>query len=134
MGASAEQYSWPEGQLLVWTGTSNPYTASYVENVSLSVTRGWLSIGPSFSGVYTDVLTGWRADVSVGAAYAYDKTLQKMFESATALHMHFYHSGINGTAGVRTWSGRVDNWTLAGQEGGLMTMSLAYHANAWSAY
>jgi len=134
MGTSAEQYAWPEGTLLVWTGTSNPHTASYVDSVAMQVMRGWINIGPSFGGLYTDVLTGWRVDVTIGAAYTYDKTLQRMFESATAMHLHFYHSSVNGSAGVKCWSGRVSNWTVNGQEGGVYTVGLTYQANAWSAY
>lgn len=134
MGISAEQYSWPEGRLLLWTGASQPYTATYVDNVSVRTTRGWLNAGPTFGGSYTDVLTGRRADVTVGAAYTYDKVMQRMFESATAIHLEIYHSSVNGTAGVKLWSGRVDEWSVVGQEGGLYTISLAYHANVWSAY
>jgi hypothetical protein len=134
MGASAERYAWPEGKLLVWTGTSKPYTASYVESVGVQTVRGWANIGPAFGGLYADVLTGWRVDVTIGAAYTFDKTLQKMFESATAVHLHVYHSSINGSAGIKCWSGRVHDWQAQGQEGGLYTLSLTYHANAWSAY
>lgn len=119
---------------MVWTGTSNPYTATYVEDTTVNLTRGYANIGPTFGGVYADVLTGWRADVSVGAAFTFDETLLRMFQSATALHMEVYHSGINGSAGVKLWSGRVDSWSVAGQEGGLLTYTIAYHANVFSAY
>ncbi len=122
--ASAEQYSWPEGRLMVWTGTSNPYTATYVEDTTVNVVRGYANIGPTFGGTYADLLTGWRADVSVGAAFTFDKTLLKVFQSATAVHMEVYHSGINGSAGFKLWSGRVDSFSVAGQEGGLYTLAV----------
>lgn len=134
MGISAEQYAWPEGSLLVWTGSAAPYTASYVSKIGIRGVRGWANFGPTFGGQYADVLTGQRVDVTIDAAYTYDTTLQRIFESATAVHMHVWHNSVNGSAGMLMWSGRVTEWGVAGQEGGLYAITLAYYANTWSAY
>jgi len=129
-----ERYAWPEGQLLVWTGTSNPVTAAYVENVRGSHAWGWYNIGPSIGGTYTDHLTGQRADVSVGVAYTYDTTLVKMAQSATAVHIQLNHSGVNGSAGWKYYSGRLVAQTVEAYEGGLYSLTLQYYANNWTAY
>ena len=130
----AERYAWPEGQLLVWTGTSNPVTAAFVENVNATHTRGWYNLGPSIGGTYTDHLTGQRADVSIGVGYTYDTTLLKMAQSATAVHIQLDHSGVNGSAGWKYYSGRITIDGINGIAGGLVTFSLQYYANSWSAY
>jgi hypothetical protein len=134
MPVSAEAYGWPEGHILVWTGTSNPVTAVLAQQANVQRIRGWANIGPTFDGSYSDVQTGTYANVVIGRAYIYGDDLQGMFESATAVHMEHYHSSINGSAGVKLWSGRIDQFNMQGQAGGVYTIQLTYHANNWSAY
>lgn len=134
MAQSAEVYSHREGALLVWTGTSNPYTAAYVQNVREQRVRGWQNIGPTIGGTYTDHLTGQIATLSTQAGWTHDRTLEKIYESATAVHFHIYQSGVNGTAGIYYYSGRIDSVSINGGDGGLLGLALTYHANAWSAY
>lgn len=132
--AITETFAWPEGHVLVWTGTSNPVTAWLAANSNCQLVRGWANIGPTFDGSYTDVLTGQRANVTIGQAFMYGNVLREMFESATAVHMEHYHSSINGSAGIKLWSGRIDQVNTQGQQGGVYTVQMVYHANSWSAY
>ena len=134
MGATAEAYAWPEGQLRIWTGTASAVLVSYVSDTRAQFVRGWDNRGPSLGGTYTDHLTGQRADVSIGAAFTFDTTLTKMAEAATAVHMELLHSGINGTAGFKLWSGRFDSVAIQGTEGGVYNYALFYHTTAWTAY
>jgi hypothetical protein len=57
-----------------------------------------------------------------------------MAESATAIHFKFIHSGVNGTAGMFLYSGRVDNLSIQGAEGQIYTYSMRAHFNNWSAF
>lgn len=134
MATSAEQFSWAEGELLVWTGTAAAHTVTFASEGRANMVYGWSNIGPMFDGSYVDVKTGQRADVSVAAAYTYDTTIQKIAASATAVHLKINYSGINGSAGFVYHSGRIDSLSTDGIEGGLVNMRLAYHANVWSAY
>lgn len=134
MGVTAESYAWPEGTLLVWTGTSSPFTAGYVSDSTLQLVYGWQNVGPSIGGTYTDHLTGQYATLSFAGSYSYDPTLERIHQSATAVHFELLHNGVNGSAGYKLFSGRIDSLSIRGQEGGLFSFSLACHANAWSAY
>jgi len=134
MGQSAEVYSFREGVLLVWTGSANPYTAAYVQNVRGQRVYGWQNVGPSIGGTYTDHLTGLYATLSTEMGLTHDRTLEQIAASATAVHIQIHHVGVNGSAGVIFYSGRIDSLNMPGQEGGLMGFGLTYHANAWSAY
>jgi hypothetical protein len=86
------------------------------------------------SGVYTDHLTGLRADVSIGAGYTFDKTVISMAEAATAVHMEFRQTTVNGSAGWKFFSGRIDTFAAQGSDGGKFTFTMNYHSNLWSAY
>lgn len=130
-----EAYGWSEGVLHIYTGATaqsgNP--VAYVQNVGLSLVIGW-DPTPSVSGVYRDHKTGQQANLNAGVCYTFDKTMQRMFESATAVHAKFMHSSVNGTGGYFLMSGRMDNLAYNGAEGGFMLYSLAAHFNQWSAF
>lgn len=130
-----EAYGWSEGTLHVYTGTTaqSGTPIAYVQNVSLPVMRGWQS-EPSVSGVYRDHLTGLSIQLNAGILYTFDKTLQRIFESATAVHAKLMHSSVNGTGGYFLMSGRIDSLNYNGANGGVLQYSLAMHANIWSAF
>jgi hypothetical protein len=131
---ASETFSFPEGTLWLWTATA---TASaqvmYAQNSRAALTHGWVNM-PTMDGSYYDHLTGQRADVSIGALYSPDLTIQRMFNSATAIHMRMNHSSIMGSAGYYFYSGRIDNLELAGSDGSVFKFNMTYHANKWSAY
>ena len=134
MATTAEVFAWPEGEVLLWTGSATPYAVGYANGVAVQVTEGWRNRGPSLGGTYNDFLTGRIAYVNVRAGYTYDADLIGIMQAGTAVHCEVRHSGINGTAGVVLHSGRLSNLTINGQAGGLFTYSLNYYANHWSAY
>jgi hypothetical protein len=130
-----EAYVWPEGTVYLWTGTATASAiAAYAQNTQANMVHGWIN-RPALGGTYHNVLTGLRADVSVGMLYTYDATILKMFHpSATAVHIKLLHSGVNGTAGHFFYSGVIDSISIAGTEQNPYQYTLAYHANIWSAF
>ncbi len=78
--------------------------------------------------------TGQRADVTIGGMVTQDFTIQKRFESATAVHLKIMQSSVNGTAGYILYSGRIDGIQWAAGEGGVFQGTLTYHANDWTAF
>ncbi len=129
-----EAYSWPEGSLSLFTGgTAVSALISYAENSTVNLVWGWDN-KPTLSGVYRDVLTGKRIDVTIGALYTV-KTIQRIADSATAVHMKFMHSSIvNSTAGLWGFSGRIDRLSYAGNDGEVYKYTMALHFNQWSAF
>jgi len=106
---------------------------AYAQQTQVSITWGWLNHG-TLGTAYYDHLTGKRADVSIGAVYTFDKTIKRMAESATAIHLKLMHSGLNGSAGYFLYSGRIDSLEYAGTEESPYTYSLRAHFNQWSAF
>ena len=94
---------------------------------------GWLNT-QSIGGVYRDHPTGQRIDVSIEALYTFDSTIQKMIQSATAVHLKFMHSSINGTGGFFAYSGRVQSLNYKGTEAQPYAYSLSYYANRFSGF
>ncbi len=133
---AGEAFAWPEGQIVFFTGAASPVTSAvvaYAQNSNINLQRQWDN-RPSISGVYRDHLVGLNARVGVGAVYAFDGTLERIHESATAVHAKFIHSGVNGTAGYLFFSGRIDSMSFRGSQGAPYTWALNYHANVWSAF
>lgn len=130
-----EVFGFPEGAIHIWAGTTaaSGSPIAYIENQQLSLAYGW-DTSPSLSGTYRDHLTGQAAQVSVGIGYTFDKTLLQRFNSATAVHYKFIHSGIHGTGGYFLFSGRIDSLAFAAQQGGVFQFTLAGHASKWSAF
>lgn len=131
-----EAFTWPEGTVVIYTGNATPSTSAiqgYAQDSRLSFAWGWDN-RQAAGGNYRDHLTGKRVDVSVGAVYVFDKTLARIAESATAVHMKFIHSSVNGTAGYFLYSGRIESIEYAGSEPSPYTYTFKYHANYWSGF
>lgn len=131
----SESFSWPEGTVYIYTGSATASAIiAYAENTQVNLTRGWDNRA-SLSGLYRDHLTGQMAQVSVGVLTTLDWTVFRMFESATATHFHFRHTGIgSASAGLFLFSGRLDSMAFQGNNGNLFKFTLSYHCNAWSGY
>lgn len=131
----AEAYSWAEGQIAFWTGSAQASAVvAYAQNSDLSLAWGWIN-RQSLAGTYTDLFSGQRADLTVGAVYTSDSTLDRMAASATAMHVRLSHyNPVNGSAGFILYSGRVDAIRYAGTEQAPYTYQVTFHANAWSAF
>lgn len=129
-----EAYSWMEGTLLVYTGNmATSAVVAYATQCSLNLSRGVVN-NETLAGTYYDYATGKRADFTVGMVMTYDGTIRRLFDSATAVHMKFMNSSINGTAGYMLYSGRMDTLNLVGNEGGVFAHTLAAHFNQWSGF
>lgn len=128
-----EAFAFPEGQLYLWTGSATASAlVAYARSIQLQLRLGF-SNRPTLAGYY-DHLTGQRADLTIETVYSPSLTLQKLFESATAVHAHLSHAHVGGSAGVYLHSGRLADVTINSQENGVLKFSLAYYANRWSAY
>lgn len=130
----AEVFSWVEGQVYIWTGNSTVSAVNaYIQNTNCVEQYGWNN-RRLVTGTYQDVLTGYRADVQIGAMFTPDATIQK-FARATALtHMHFRHSSLAGTAGYFLWSGRIDRIEHIGSEATPYVFNVAFHSNIVTGY
>jgi hypothetical protein len=132
--ADSEAISWPEGQLIIWTGIgAASAVVAYAQNNSLNLTYGWVN-REQMSGGYYDVLTGQHAALSVGAVMCYDGTIRRLADAKTAVHMKFMGSSIVGTAGYALYSGRIDNLSFNGTEAAPYTFTLAAHFNVWTGF
>jgi hypothetical protein len=130
----SELYVWPEGTIHLWTGTATASAAiAYAKSNQSNIAWGW-DTRPNLSGTYRHHLTGQMAQISIGAAVSYDWTFWRIANSATSLHMHFRHSGVNGSAGIVYYSGVIDSIAEIGGEDQPFTYTLAAHFNVWSGY
>lgn len=130
-----EVIAWPEGSIYLWTGTA---TASALVGYATD-TRASFNYGVSnyrtLDGIYHNLYTGQRCDVSIGMLYTPDlSALQTMVEAQTAIHIHLKHTANGVSAGRLLYSGAVDSLSLNGNEGSIYQVSVNYHANVWSAY
>lgn len=129
-----EAFSWMEGQ--VWISTGVPFATSayfaYAESTRVTRQIGYVNT-PGAGGVYTNHSTGQKADVNIGAAYAYP-TIDKYFEAQTAVHMKFVQSTINGSAVLYLYSGRIQSLSVIGARGDVFKYELQAYFNNWSAY
>lgn len=129
-----EAFSWMEGQLYIYTGNmATSAVVAYATDCALNLTHGNVN-NQTLGGTYYDYQTGQRADVSFGQVMTWDGTIRRLFDSATAVHMKFINSSINGTAGYMLYSGSIDNLSVNGAEKGVFSHKLAAHFNRWSAF
>lgn len=130
----AEVYSWPEGQLHVYTGshTASGNPLAYVQSINLARAYTWDS-RPSVSGTYRQHLTDQRADFSFAVQYA-DQTLAALLDVATAVHVKFTHANGLGSAGFIAYSARLSNGSLDGSYGGTFNENYQGFCHTWSAF
>lgn len=130
----SETFAWPEGAIYLWTGTATARAIpAYAQQVQGTFTQGWDNFA-TLDGTWHNVLTGQRAEITIGALYTVDTALRALADAQTGVHLHLTHSALGASAGYLLYSGRFDRMTLAGREGEVFRFSLAYHANEWSAY
>lgn len=129
-----EVFGWPEGYVYLYTGNlAASALIALAENTQTTFAYGYDN-RVAANGVYADHLTGRRCDVTIGAMYTMDITTIRMMQSATAVHMKFLHSGLNGSAGHWLYSGRIDNYAINGRKADTYKLSIKGHFNVWSAY
>lgn len=131
-----ETLAWSEGRIAFWTGTATASAIlAYATDSRVTPFRGWEN-RQTLGLTYYDLLTGRRADLSVGLLYTTDNKLMQFFENESALvHVHLSHEVQGqGSAGMYLYSGRIDSLSLNGIENKSYQYQLAYHCNLWSAY
>lgn len=129
-----EVYSFPEGTVSLYTGAAaTSALMAYCQDTTVTLVWGWDN-RPAAGGNYYDQLTGRRADVTVNLHLTTDEVIQRMTQSATAVHMKFNHSSVGGTGGYWLYSGRIDRLQFQGQQGGVFSYTLAAHFNRWSGF
>lgn len=132
--AAGEAFSWMEGQLVVYTGNlATSAVVAFAQNTHLNIANGFVN-NETLGGSYYDYKTGQRADMSIGAVMCFDGTLARMFDSATAVHMKFINSSVNGSAGYMLYSGRIDSLAHDGTENAPFKWTMTYHCNQWSGF
>lgn len=133
--ATGEVYSWPEGNVWLYTGAAGASAlVAYATETTVSEMHGAENYS-TLDGVYHNVVTGRVIRVDIGALFCADiKPLQVMASAETAVHLHIAHANTYASAGQRMYSGFIDSLELAGRETDLYRARLSYHANVWSAY
>jgi len=132
--ASSEALVWPEGTIHVWTGSATASAvAAYASNMSITPVVGFVN-RQTMGGVYTNHETGRMVQFQIGMVASQHWTLFHMFSSGLMVHVHLAHSGVNGSAGMILYSGRIDSMPFVGQEEQTFQWTMAGHANVWSSY
>jgi hypothetical protein len=131
----SETFSFHESMIYLWTGTATASAApDYAKHVQGTFIYGWENF-PTLDGVWHNVLTGQRADISIGTLYTVDNSaLRTLADSQTGIHMHLAHTALGASAGYLLYSGRIDQVLLAGNDNQIYKYNVTYHANEWSAY
>jgi len=132
--ASAEALTWREGSIHVWTGSATASAVvAYAQNMNIVPTVGYVN-RQSLAGTYTNHETGRFVQFQIGLVASQHWTLFEMFSSGNEVNMHLKHTGVNGSAGLFLYSGRIDAMPLIGQEGTTFQWAMNGHANVWSSY
>lgn len=133
----AETFSWPEGQVYLWTGTAQKTAVGFAKSTDINLQYGFMNQQAGSVSSYHNYLTGLRADVTIEALLTNDAGILRIAEGKTGIHMKLenkYLAGITGSAGLLLWSGVINGWNENGTEGNVFSFRLTYYANNWSAY
>lgn len=129
-----ETFNWNEGAVYIYTGTATASALLFLcENISMQLAHSWQD-HKTMDGTYSYHLIEQRANLSIGQLYTVDATLFRIQNSATAVHWHIKNTGVNGSAGVYLYSGRIDSLAIQGRQGDVQQVAVQYHAHNWSAY
>lgn len=127
-----EPFPFADGTLHLWTGaaTASGSALTHVQQTHLALVWGWRG-DPSLSGVVRDHLTGQRADMAFVGTFNLEhaQTVARIAASATAVHLKFTHTSIDGSAGYVAHSARIDSLTFDNDH-----YTLSAHAHTWSAF
>lgn len=135
--ATGEVYTFAEGKLFLYASASGATTGSgigFAENARLRLTYGWHNYR-TLDGVYHDLLTGQRADLSIGTLYA-DRVLFALVNASAAVNARFEGSqpSLGRSALFVLYSGAVDNFEIEQANAQNWRAAYGMHANTWSAF
>lgn len=130
-----EAFGWPDSVVYASTGVAFATSAiiGLAEQTTVNRQYAWVNTVAS-NGRYYNHITGQRADVNIGQIYSYDKTLEKIAELQTALHMKLVYTGANGTAGIFLYSGQIQSLNIVGAPGQLFKATFAAFFNNWQTF
>lgn len=131
----AEVYSFSEGQVHLWTGshTASGNAFAFVRDSTwsplvqwdnyraVSGNYSWQEIGRQFEGSFTCQFTG-------------NAGMYTLLNAATATHIKFTHTALGASGGWVAYSGRVHGVAHTVGAGGLVSFTIDYKANTWSAF
>lgn len=137
VNATGEVYSWAEGTLLLYASASGATTGSgigFAENARLRLTYGWYNYR-TLDGAYHDLITGQRADLTIGTLYA-DRALFALVNASAAVNARFEGSqpSLGRSALFVLYSGVVDICEIEQANAQNWRAVYGMHANAWSAF
>lgn len=122
--------------LHLWTGaaTASGSALAYVQQARFAPAWGWRG-DPSLSGSVREHLTGQRADFAFEGVFTLEaaQTLARLAQSATAVHVKYTHSSLDGSAGYVAYSGRIDALACLSDVNGA-AYTLSAHSYQWSAF
>jgi len=136
--ATGEVFAFSEGKLYLYasaSGTTSGSGIGFAEGAQLTLSYGWLNYR-DLSGLYHDLITGQRADLSIDHLYA-DRVLMTLANGTAAVNAKFEGlvtgAGLGKSAQHLLYSGVIDQVTLTQTENDLFRGRIAMHANTWSA-
>ena len=128
-------FTWPEGTVYLWTGSALKSAIAFASETDANLVIGY--VNQQAGSAYHNYATGQRVDVTIGALYTNDGTIDRIFDSRTAVHMKIeqkFLTGLTASAGMLFWSGAIDGVQFRGSDGQSFSYQMRYHANIWSAY
>jgi hypothetical protein len=136
--ATGEVFAFPEGKLYLYasaSGTTSGSGIGFATDSTLAFSYGWENTYCP-DGSWSTILTGQRADMSIGHLLA-DRNTFVIANSTGAIHARFEGlitaAGIGKSAYWTIYSGVVDAISVTQSDGSLMTCALNLHAYEWSA-
>lgn len=124
-----------DAQLHIYTGgqTASGSALGFVDSTQIFPSWQWQT-DASLSGTYRDHLVGIHCRFSMQAIYTTDQRIERLAQSATALHFKLIQNNIHGSAGYFMYTAHIDNLALQGGNGNVWRYTLNAHANLWSAF
>lgn len=132
----SELFSWPEGDLYVYTGshTASGSPIAYVTNINVNASRAWQT-DPAVDGTYHGHIVARRVDYSFQVGWLFGETLAILHAAETALHVKLQaNMPTIGSAGLLVYSGYMPDLSWNGNEGGVFNHGVNGFGHAWSAF
>ena len=136
--ATGETYSFAEGKLYLYASASGSTSGSgigWAENATIRFNYGYVN-HRLLNGTYYDLLTGRRADMTIGSLYG-DMTLFNLANSTAAVNAKFEGLVTGGLSQSAIWilySGVVDVFTVNQEQDQVFKAAIGMHANTWSGF
>lgn len=131
-----EVYSFPEGQVHIWTGIANASGSAiaFVEDSLWTPEIRYASYRCA-SGNWVDLAIDTRLDANVTVLYSGGQAFADILAATgTPVHIKFTHSAFGNSAGCIAYSGKIHQIQYRGAQGDVFRYSLTYQAHNFSAF